>query len=72
MPDPNRHADARIEAEASAHVYQNRWQRVLLSVTLQEFDAQTVEAEALVGRRYSRAGQPDARNLSTDRSSFGT
>ena len=46
-PDPNHHANARIEAEALAHVYQNRWQRV--STALQEFDSQTLEAEALWG-----------------------
>lgn len=46
-PDPNHPPNARVEAEALAHVYNNRWQRVLAA--LQEFDAQTLEAEALWG-----------------------
>jgi len=37
----------REDAEALAYVYKNRWQRV--SAALQEFDAQTFEAEALWG-----------------------
>jgi hypothetical protein len=48
VPDANQQgANARVAAEALAHVYQNRWQRV--STALQEFDAQTLEAEALWG-----------------------
>ena len=46
-PAPGAHVDARAEAEAAAHMYQNRWQRV--QAALQEFDSQTLEAEALWG-----------------------
>jgi hypothetical protein len=47
MLSPYEQPDRRSEAEALAHVYQQRWQRV--SSALQEFDAQTLEAEALWG-----------------------
>jgi len=39
--------DPRAEFEADAYMYNRRWERV--STALQEFDAQTLEAEALWG-----------------------
>lgn len=46
-PNVNHPAVARVEAEALAYVFNNRWQRV--TTALQEFEAQALEAEALWG-----------------------
>jgi hypothetical protein len=46
-PNASQPANARVEADALAYAYNNRWQRV--TTALQEFDAQTLEAEALWG-----------------------
>jgi hypothetical protein len=45
--DPNRKSTPEDEAQVWAHVYKNRWQPVWEAI--QEFDAQTLEAEALWG-----------------------
>lgn len=47
VPEGDRGTTQRGKAEAQARVYQERWDRV--SSALQEFDAQTLEAEALWG-----------------------
>jgi hypothetical protein len=46
-PNANQPVNAGVQADALAYVYNNRWQRV--TAALQEFDAQTLEAEALWG-----------------------
>jgi hypothetical protein len=46
-PPANHLTNWRVEAEALAYIYKNRWQSV--STALQEFDAQALEAEALWG-----------------------